>query len=76
MSEFDWLGIPPVSTPTTSTGKGKGSAKKSKRPLAKGKTLASTPSCSKNGDQDSAQNEPITLSPEIVRSYWVVIERM
>ena len=57
MSEFDWLGIPPVSTPTTSTGKGKGSAKKSKRPLAKGKTLASTPSCSKNGDQDSAQNE-------------------
>ena len=38
-------------------GKAKDQRKKSKRPLAKGKTLASTPSCSKNGDQDSAQNE-------------------
>ena len=59
MSEFNWLGLPPPSSPSASTGKGKESAKKSKRSLTKGHSLASVESGgTKNRDEDSAQNEP------------------
>ena len=58
MSEFNWLGLPPPSSPSASTGKGKESAKKSKRSLTKGHSLASLESGTKNRDEDSAQNEP------------------